>query len=245
MIPLLWMVALTAQERAFSIALPELQYSRQCSSEISIHNPSPRLVDVTVVGHRSTGAVVGLVDKRSNYIRLRPSEQVLLRLDVENEDAWAEVSEVVPHPKLQPVLAVSGKTECLDGNELLTASRDIAAIASDPGFTLDHEAAAGNGRVLLVINASDRRLQWSACYSSGTTVSDGKGGMTPVCSEALERTLAPFQSSRLAASIEGKPLMRFHATGAAVALQMLAPAAPQVRLYKVESTIRFDEPIPK
>ena len=66
--------------------------------------------------------------------------------------------------------------------------------------------------------------------------------MTPLCSESLDRTLAPYQSWRLATSIDGKPLVRFRATGSAVAVQMLAPGAPQVRLYKVESTIRFDDP---
>ena len=65
--------------------------------------------------------------------------------------------------------------------------------------------------------------------------------MTPLCSESLGRTLGPFQSSRLPAAVDGKSLLRFDARGAAgVAMQMLAPSAAKVRLYKVESTIRFD-----
>ena len=232
---------LVAQERNFAVVLPELQYSRQCSSEISIHNTGPRFVDLELAGHKASGALVGLVDRKTNRMRLRPSERVAVRLDVVDEVAWAVVIELVPSPRLQPVLAVSGKTECLDANELLTASREIAPIISDPKFALDYEAAALNGKVLLLINASNRRMEWKACYSSGTTVSDGNGGMTSVCSESLERTLAPYQSSRLPASVDGKPLVRFRATGSGVAMQMLAPSAPQVRLYTVESTIRFDQ----
>lgn len=238
---MVWIIALMAQGRGFPFVLPELQYSSHCSSEISIHNVSPRFVDLEVVGHKSTGALAGLIDRRTNRLRLRPSERVQVRLDVEEDVAWAEVIEIVPSPRLKPVLAVSGKTECLDGNELLTAAREIAPVSGDPKFAIDHEAASLNGMVLLLINASDRRMSWTACYSAGHTVSDGNGAMMPLCSESLHRTLAPYQSWRLAAAVEGKPLVRFNATGPAVAMQMLAPAAPQVRLYKVESTIRFDE----
>ena len=232
---------LLAQERNFSVVLPELQYTRYCTSEIAIVNTSPRFVDAQVTGHKASGALVGLVDRRSTKLRLRPSERVVLKLDTENENAWAEVIEVVPAPRLQPVLAVSGKTECLDVNELVTAAREVAPLMADPRFTLDYDAAVLNGKVLLLINASDRRMAWSACYSSGTTVSDGDGGMTLLCSESVERTLGPFQSSRLAAAIDGKPLIRFRAQGPAVAMQMLMLDAPKVQLYKVESTITFDQ----
>ena len=230
-----------AQERNFSVVLPELQYSHHCSSEIALTNPSPRFVDVSVAGHKASGALVGLVDRRSNKLRLHPAERVTVKLDVEQEDAWAEIIEVVPSPRLAPVLVVSGHTECLAVTELVTAAREVAPIVADPAFSLDYDAAMLNGKILLVINASDKRMQWSACYSSGTTVSNGNGGMMLLCSESLERTLAPYQSSRLATSIEGKPLVRFRAQGTAVALQMVTLSAPQVRLYKVESTIRFNE----
>ena len=232
---------LVAQERIFSVVLPELQHSRHCSSEISLSNTSARFVDVEVIGHKATGALVGLVDRRSNKIRLHPSERTTLRLETEDAEAWAEVLEVVPSPRLHPVLSVAGKTDCLDINELVTATREVAPVVADPAFTLDYDAALLNGKVLLLINASDSSMQWSACYSSGTTVSDGNGGMRLLCSELLERTLAPYQSSRLAASIDGKPLVRFRARGPAVAMQMLTPSAPQVQLYKVESTIKFNE----
>jgi hypothetical protein len=72
-------------------------------------------------------------------------------------------------------------------------------------------------------------------------VSNGEGEMVPLCSETLERTLAPYQSWRLATTVGGKPLVRFRATGAAVAVQVLSPSALQVQLYKVESTIRFED----
>ncbi len=240
MLPL-WILLVMAQERSVSVVLPELQYSPHCSSEITLHSTSQRFVDVDVVGHKSTGALVGLVDRRANRVRMKPAERVVVKLAIENDVAWAEVVEWVPSPRLKPVLAVSGRTECLDTNELVAAGREIAPVMSEPHFAIDHSAAALNGRVLLLINASDQSMAWTACYSGGTTISDGKGGMVPLCSETIDRTLGPFQSSRLAAAIDGNPLVQFRATGLVVAMQMLVPSAPQVRLYKVESTIRFDE----
>lgn len=240
-----WIIALVmAQDRPVSVVLPELQYTAHCSSEISLHNTSARFVDVDVVGHKSTGALVGLVDRRTNRLRLRPMERVEIKLAIENDAGWAEVIEIVPSPRLKAVLAVSGKTECVATNELVTAGREIAPVVSSPHFAIDHSAAALNGMVLLLINASDQPMAWTACYSGGTMISNGSGAMVPLCSEFLDRTLGPFQSWRLAASIDGNPLVGFRATGTAVAMQMLAPSAPQVRLYKVQSTIRFDEDRP-
>lgn len=240
---LLWGVSnpAAAQERAFSVVLPELQYSRHCSSEIDLHNTSPRFVDVDIVGHKSTGAIRGLLDRKTNRLRLNPGERVALRLDVQNESAWAQIVETVPHPRLNPVLAISGFTECLNGNELLSQPREIASPARDPHFSLDPASVSGrSGTVLLIINASAAHVSWSACYSAGTEVSNGKGEMTSLCSQTLESTLAAYQSCRLATSIDGKPLIRFRARGPAVAMQILTPSSLELQLFKVESTIHFD-----
>lgn len=239
----LWLLAFIAQERNFSVVLPELQYTNHCSSEISLRNTSPRFVDVEIAGHKSTGALVGLIDRRSNRIRLRPAERSQVRLEVENDVAWAEVTEILPHPRLTPALAITATTECIDVNQLLTSAREIAPIMANPVFNIDYATASANGLVLLLINASGESMHWTACYSAGHTISDGNGNMTPLCTEVLDRTLGPYQSSRLRASLDGKPLVQFRAEGSAVAMQMLAPTALHLQLYKVESTIRFDEPI--
>ena len=239
----LWIVAFLAQERNFSVVLPELQYSKYCSSEISLRNTSPRFVDVDIAGHKSTGALVGLLDRRSNGIRLRPSERSQVRLAVENDVAWAEITEIVPHPRLNPALAITATTECLDVNELLTSAREIAPVMANPEFNIDYSSASANGLVLLLINVSAETMHWTACYSAGHTISDGNGRMTPFCTEVLNRALGPYESSRLPASLDRKPLVQFRAEGPAVAVQMLAPSALHLQLYKVESTIRFDEPI--
>ncbi|HEY3741958.1 MAG TPA: hypothetical protein VGL53_19035, partial [Bryobacteraceae bacterium] len=178
---LLWGVSIpaAAQERAFSVVLPEMQYSHHCSSEIELHNTSPRFVDVDVIGRKSTGAIVGLRDRKTNRLRLSPGERVPLRLEVQNEIAWAQIVETVPHPRLQPVLAISGFTECLNGNERLSEPREIASPSSNPHFSLDPASVSGRtGTVLLIINASAAHVSWSACYSAGTEVSNGKGEMT-------------------------------------------------------------------
>ena len=237
----LWGVCnpVAAQERSFSVVLPELQYSLHCSSEISLKNTSPRFVDVDVSGHKSNGALVSMVDRRSQRIRLAPAAIIRAKFDVQNEVAWAEIVEIVPSPRLRPVLSISGKTECLDVMELLTEPREIAPLVNNPRFSLNATEA---GAILLVINASDTRMHWSACYSAGHAVSNNHGSMIPLCSEEVERSLAPYQSWRLPTSSEGNPLVRFRATGTAVAMQLLKTAAPHVQLYKVQSTISFDEP---
>lgn len=229
-----------AQERTYSVVLPELQYAHHCSSEIQLHNVSPRFVDVDVIGHKSTGAIVGLLERNTNHFRLSPSETAHVRLDVEDDTAWAQIDEIVPHPRLQPVLAVSAFTECLDGNERLSEPREIAATTRDPRFSLDPTTAAASGTTLLMINDSTDRVEWSACYSAGTEVSNGNGQMTMLCSQTLESTLAAYQSCHLATSVEGKPLVRFRAHGPSVAVQVLTQSSPRVQLYKVESRIHFD-----
>jgi hypothetical protein len=218
--------------------LPELQYTRHCSTGISAKNTSQRYVDAEVTPHTSNGALLGLVERKSNRLRLAPFESVQVKIDVQDQTVWAAITETVPSPKLHPVLAIGAQTQCVDVNELLTATREIAPLVNDPRLSF---TAPPKDAVLLIINASSSRAIWSACYSAGNTVSNGRGEMVPLCSEELDRTLAPYQSWRLPAAFEGKPLIRFTAQGSAIALQMLTPSAPQVQLYKVESTIRFDE----
>ena len=228
-----------SQNRAYTVVLPELQYSGHCVSEAVLSNLSLRFVDVEIVGHRSNGGLLGLVGSKSNRLRLAPSARVLFRLDVEDDIGWAEVIEIVPSPRLRPVLSVSGKTECLDGNELLTVRREIAALTANPHFSLDPSTVAAKGGVLLLINVSDTSLHWSACYSAGHTVSNGQGEMTPLCSTTEESTLAPYQSWRVMTAMDGKQLVRFSAAGPAVALQFFAPTEPKVNLFHVESRITF------
>jgi hypothetical protein len=223
-----------AQERNFSVVFPELQYTRHCSSEIEIHNVSQRFVDFEVVGHQSSGAVTALVERKTNRFHLAPSELIAVRLEVQNDVAWAEVIETVPSTRLNPTLAIGAFTECLDGTERITEPREIAPVVRDLSFTLIQPAAPSSA-IFLLINASDSRMLWSACYSGGSTVSNEKGEMVPLCSETLERTLAPYQSWRLTATINGKPLVQFHSTGSAVAMQLLTQSAPsatvQSRIY--------------
>jgi len=233
-----------AQERGFSTVLPELQYSRHCVSEISLQNLSARRVDVEVIGHRSTGALVGLADRESNRFQMAASEKVRSRLEVTEDDvAWAQIVETVPGPRLQPAVSVRGKTECVDGKELLSETRELAAVSANPHFTLNVGSAPPvPGEVLLVVNSSDRPMLCTACYSAGHLVSNGKGQMTVLCSQTIERSLAPYQSWRIDTSFEERPLVKFRAAGSAVAMQLLRPSAMNVRLFRVESTIRFDEP---
>lgn len=243
-LPGLLTALLLAQERPFETVLPELQYGPHCSSEITIHNTSHRFVDAEVTGHRASGALTALAGRPTALIALAPGDTAKLKLDIDDGTGWARIVERVPSPKLQPVLAISGQTQCLEGTELISEPRQIAPVSNNPSFTTTAPGDAIAGEVLLLINNSVSDMTWRACYSGGHTVSDGNGAMVLLCDTSAERTLGPYQSWRLPTVAEGKPLLRFRAEGRSVAMQLLVPSAASKSktLFRVESTIRFGEP---
>src|SRR6476659_3680488 len=114
----LWLLPVAAQERMVESVLPALAYGPKCSSTLELHNLGERPVVLEVEGHRSGGALVPLVGHPALTVRLNAAERVSYKLqtDEETSGAWAKVREIVPSPRLTPVIAVSGTTECLIGD---------------------------------------------------------------------------------------------------------------------------------
>src|SRR5882724_3332418 len=167
----LWLLPALAQERLVESVLPALAYGPKCSSTLELRNLSERSVTLEVEGHRSGGSLVPLVGHPSLTIRLSAAERVSykLQLDEETTSAWAKVKEIVPSPRLTPVVAVSGTTECVVGDQLRSTAREPAYPIRNPWFS--GEVSEIPSEEILVINTSEHAAKVWLCYSAGNLYS--------------------------------------------------------------------------
>lgn len=121
--------------------------------------------------HKSSGALVPLVGHGGIQVRLSAGERVEYKLQMPEETtgAWVRVRESVPSPRLSPVLAVSGATECLAANELHSTVRDVAWPTRNPSYSGD--VSDGDNGVIALINASENPVRVWGCYSFGVLYS--------------------------------------------------------------------------
>jgi hypothetical protein len=239
----LWLLPVAAQERTIESVLPALAYGPKCSSTLELHNLSERPVILEVEGHRSGGALVPLIGHASLTIRLNAAERVnyKLQLDEETSGAWAKVREIVPSPRLTPVIAVSGTTECVIGDQLRSTAREPAYPVRNPWF-------AGNvsdipSEEILVINTSERPATARLCYSAGNLYSvpseTRPPQLTQLCSSEATVQIAPFGTRQFPVQRDHNSYFSLKTEGNGIVLQMLRPLDDIVRLYKVDSTITF------
>ena len=239
----LWLLPVAAQERMVESVLPALAYGPKCSSTLELHNLGERPVVLEVEGHRSGGALVPLVGHPALTVRLNATERVTYKLqtDEETTGAWAKVREIVPSPRLTPVVAVSGTTECLIGDQLRTTAREAAYPIRNPWF-------AGNisdipSEEILVINTSERPVTARLCYSAGNLYSvpseTRPTPLTQLCSSEATVQIAPFGTRQFPVQRDHNSYFSLKTEGNGIVLQMLRPLDDIVRLYKVDSTITF------
>jgi hypothetical protein len=228
-----------AEARHLATIIPGLYYSAACDSDIELRNLAQRAIVVEVAGYRSDGSLTALEDSPVNRIQLAAGQRKKVRLAVQSDEAWAEILEI---SNAHSSLAISANTSCRDGTGLRTVPRPVAYPLASPSFQMDFEQAPHDGSQLLVLNPTESGIQFAACYSGGHLISNDKGEMVPLCSESYDTALAPFHSTRLDLEREGRVLVRLRTAGDAVVLQMLKPAALQLNLFRVDSTIRFDAP---
>jgi len=230
--------------------VPSLAYGTACWSSIELRNLGDREVTAEVEGHRSTGALVPLTGQAGMKVRLAPGEKASFRLQVEEDttSSWARIREVVPSARLSPVLAIGGITECVADNKLRTAAREVAYPAHNPWYSSDVDEATRGG-VIALINTSERSAQATVCYSSGSLYSVPKEGratdLLPVCSSSLDLHIPPFGSREIAVDHEGNTHFSLKTAGDAIVLQMLHSTDPRVKLYTVNSTIKFGGEAPE
>jgi hypothetical protein len=238
------------QERVVESVVPSLAYSPACSSTVELRNLSDRPVVVDVEGHRAGGALAPLIGHPEITVRLSPGERSSYKLQIEEEtgSAWVKVRERVPSPRLSPVVAISGATECVVGDQLRSVGREVVYPTGNPWFSGDVTGLRGG--LLSLINTSEHAVRASACYSSGGLYSAPTGGraaaeLMPICTTAFEVQIPPFGAREFPVARDGSSHFSLKTQGAAIVLEMLRPIELSVKMYTVDSTIQFGAEVPK
>jgi hypothetical protein len=229
--------------------LPSLAYGPSCSSTVVLQNLADAPVDVELEGHRSSGAVVALAGRTGRVIHLLPGERGGYQLQIQEEDsgAWVRVRERMAAPGA-PAVAVSGTTECRQGDQLRTAARQVAYPTRNPWFAGD--VADLSGSAISLINTSAGAVRAALCYSAGNLYSvpgqtQASRELRPVCSAAFEVQVPPFGTRDFPVERDGSSYFSVKTWGDAIVLQMLRPAKEGVRIYTVDSTIKFGGEVPE
>ena len=249
-LPLFAVLALAAgQERVVESVVPALAYGPRCSSTVALQNLSDRPVVVDVEPHRASGALVAITGHPEITIRLSARERSSYKLEIEEEteSAWVKVRERVPSPRLSPVVAITGETDCVIGNQLRSAGRWVVYPTLSPWFSGDVTDLPGG--LLSLINTSEHAAKASACCSSGGLYSTPGGTRTgaelmPICTTSFEVQIPPFGAREFPVAWGGTSHFSLKTQGAAIVLEMLRPVDLSVKMYKVDSTIQFGSEVP-
>jgi hypothetical protein len=233
--------ALAAQSRTVTSVIPDLAYGPGCSSTIRLQNLSDREVTVAIEGHRESGALVGLANLPGATLRLDPHGQVSHKLAIEEDTtaAWAKVREEIPSPDLSPATAVAAAQECTTGDRLRTTTRQVAYPTRNPWFT--GEVSEFPANLISLVNTSESPVRVSACYSTGNLFSVNGSALQPVCTATLDVQVPPFNARHFPVSKDGSTRLSLKTQGEAIVLEMLRPLAENVRVYTVDSSIKFGE----
>jgi hypothetical protein len=210
---------------------------------VTLQNLADTAVDVELDGHRGSGALVPVAGRAGRAIHLLAGERGSYQLQIQEEEsgAWVQVREHAAAGRA-PAVAVSGTTECRQGDQLRTAAREVAYPTRDPWFA--GEVTELRGAVISLINVSAGAVRASVCYSAGTLFSipgetPASRELRPVCSTAFEVQVAPFGTRDFPVEREGNSYFSLKTQGSSIVLQMLRPAKEGVRIYTVDSTIKF------
>lgn len=228
------------RERTVESVVPALAYGGSCWSTLELRNLGDRAVTVEVESHRASGALVPLVNQAQLAIQLAPGERAGYRLELNDETgaAWAKIRERIPSPSLSAVVAVSGTAECVVENQLRTTPREVAYPGRNPWFSGDVGEMHGN--LISLVNTSERPAKASLCYSAGNLYSvPSVGRLVPICSHAADVQIPPFGARQFPVERDGNTQFSIKTEGESIVLQMLRPVETGVKVYSVDSTIKF------
>jgi len=236
------------ESRVMESIIPWLAFNSSCSSAVQVQNLGSREVVADVEAHKSSGALAPLVGRTGIEVRLAPGERGEYKLELPDDtaSAWVRVREHIPAPQMAPVLAVSGATECLAGNELHTTTRDVVWPARNPWYSGD--VTENDDGLVAMINVSEHPALVRACYSFGVlySVPNPKrpaSELTPVCSDDVQEMVPPFGTRQFPVARGGNSHFVLTTRGEAIVLQMLRPTGAKVKVYKVDATIKFGEEV--
>jgi hypothetical protein len=231
-------------ERVITSILPSLDYGASCWSSVTLANLGDRIVTAEIEAHRAGGGLIGLAGLNQTVLHLKPGERLSHRLEVTDEAGvgWLKVRERIPSSKLSPVIAVSGLTECTVDNQLRSTPRELSYPTRNPWFSGDIEEMQSN--MISVVNTSERAAQASLCYSQGNLYSVPNEGrptadLMLVCSRAFEVLIPPYAARQFPVHRDDSTHFGIKTLGDAIVLQMLRPLATGVKVYTVDSTVKF------
>lgn len=231
------------QQRLIESVIPALAFGGKCTSTVTMQNLSDRVVVADVEAHKPSGALAPISGHAAMGMRLNPGERSSYKPDIdeETESGWVEVREHVPSRSLTPVLAVSGVSECVVGNELKSVGRDVVFPTRNPWFSGD--VAELSGALVSLINTSERAATASLCYSAGNLFYlPGKtpsAELSPVCSDAFDVQIPPFGARDFPVSRDGSTHFSLKTQGLSLVVEMLRPLGESIKMYRVDSTIHF------
>jgi hypothetical protein len=223
--------------------LPALAAGKTCTSTIQLQNLGDRTVTIALEAYDENGALVALKDHPAIALDLAPSQREIYHVDLPDETAaaWARVRETLAAARASPVVTVSGSTECVDGNELRTVTRQVAFPMRNPWFEGDVSELPGD--LLALVNTSAQPATALLCYSAAAfySVPDGRRGgeLTPVCIASSQVQVPPFSARQFPVERDGSKHFSLRTRGAAIVLQMLRPQGNHVKIYAVDSSIKF------
>jgi len=231
-------------ERVVTSILPSLDYGSSCWSSVTLSNLGDRVVTVEIEAHRAGGGLTSLTGLNEMVLHLNPGERVSHRLEVGDESGvgWLKVRERIPSPKLSPVIAVSGLSECTVANQLRSTPRELSYPTRNPWFSGDVEEMKGN--LISLVNTSERAAQASLCYSAGNLYSVPSAAhptpeLTLVCSKSFDVLIPPYAARQFPVERDASTHFGIKTMGDAIVLQMLRPLATGVKVYTVDSSVKF------
>jgi hypothetical protein len=241
-------VAAPPPERVIESVLPALVYNRSCTSTVALQNLADKPVALEVEAHQGSGALVPLSGQSGMLVHLAVGQQGIYKLQMEEETTtgWVKVRERISSLRVSTAVAVSGTTECRDGNELRVAGRAVAYPSRNPWFS--GRIAEMRGEVILLVNTSEHVARAHACYSAGNLYSvptPGQPGaeLRLICSNTVDVQIPPFGSREFPVEREGNQHFSLRTEGESVVLQGLRALDAAVKVYTVDSTITFGEEI--
>jgi hypothetical protein len=232
------------RERVVTSIIPSLDYGPSCWSSVTLTNLGDRVETVELEAHRREGGLVALTGLTNMVLHLNPGEKVSHRLEIADESGqgWIKVREVVPSPGLSPLIAVAGFSECTVANQLRSTPRNAFYPTSSPWFS-----GAVNGieeHAISLVNTTERAALASLCYSAGNLYTPsiqqpGSPQMAFVCSQEDQVQIPPYAARLFPLQRDNSTQFIIRTQGEAIVLQLFHPLETGVKIYSVDSTVKF------
>ena len=127
-------------------------------------------------------------------------------------------------------------------NQLRSTPRQLSYPTRNPWFSGDIEEMPGN--MISLVNTSEHSAQASLCYSQGNlysvpTTAHPNPELTLVCSKSFDVLIPPYAARQFPVQRDDSTHFGIKTQGEAIVLQMMRPLATGIKVYTVDSTVKF------